>query len=101
MPARLRKVITRRKLEFRRFKAGATGAAPAGNSFPAAPSLALLALAVILLGRFRKVCYDLPVPAEAIGSWVSWVTGFPVVWRSWALSAKVSLRLISSPVSPS
>ncbi len=82
MPASLREVITRRKLEFRRFKAGATGAVPASNSFPAAPSLALLALAVILLGAFERFVYHLPVPAEAI--WLSGllVTGFPVVWRS-------------------
>ncbi len=82
MPASLRKVITRRKLEFRRFKAGATGAAPASNSFPAAPSLALLALAVILLGAFERFVYHLPVPAEAIWLLGLLVTGFPVVWRS-------------------
>jgi len=82
MPTSLREVITRRKLEFRRFKAGPTGPVPVSNSFPAASSLALLALAVILLGAFERFVYHLPVPAEAI--WLSGllVTGFPVVWRS-------------------
>ena len=82
MPASFRKVISRRKLEFRRFKAGVTGAVPASNSFPAAPSLALLALAVILLGAFERFVYQLPVPAEAIWLLGLLVAGFPVVWRS-------------------
>ena len=82
MPASFRKVISRRKLEFRPFKAGVTGAVPASNSFPAAPSLALLALAVILLGAFERFVYQLPVPAEAIWLLGLLVAGFPVVWRS-------------------
>ena len=82
MPASLREVITRRKLEFRRFKPGATGAVPASNSVPAASSLALLALTVILLGAFERFVYHLPVPAEAIWLLGLLVTGFPVVWRS-------------------
>jgi len=82
MPVSLREVITRRKLEFRRFKAGATGAVPASSSFPAAPALAVLALAVILLGAFERFVYHLPVPAEAIWLLGLLVTGFPVVWRS-------------------
>lgn len=82
MPTSLRKVITRRKLEFRRFKAGATGAVPGSSSFPAAPSLAVLALAMILLGAVERFLYHLPIHAEAIWLLGLLVAGFPVVWRS-------------------
>ncbi len=106
MPASLRKVITRRKLEFQRFKAGATGAVPASSSFPAASSLALLALAVILLGAFERFAYHLPVPAEAIWLLGLLVTGFPVVWRSlgavrqgkFATDFVASLAIVTSAV---
>lgn len=82
MPASLGKVLTRQKVEFRPFTASATGAVPAKKSFPAAPSLALLALAIILLGAVERFLYRLPIHAEAIWLLGLLVAGFPVVWRS-------------------
>lgn len=82
MPTSLGKVLTRQKLEFRPFTAGATGAVPAKFSFPAAPSLALFALAIILLGALERFLYHLPIHAETIWLLGLLVAGFPVVWRS-------------------
>ena len=81
MPARLRNFPARETVAFRPGAISGSRDAKSGW-FPSSPSLALLALAVILLGALERFVYDLPVDAETLWLLGLLIAGAPVVWRS-------------------